>query len=129
MSCKYITCECVLTVLIFLCGGASAQTTDSIASLQDVAPAFALADSGPKPSGLAEQWSKWYRLGVGGAPKGYTVFNVDFWLTGDRTCGDKAECRQLIKSIKHVVWEFRLRGDGTQPVFSEGHIRVSYRHE
>ena len=129
MLCKYIEFKWLFTCLIVIWSGASAQTNNSMVSLQDVAPAFALADSGPKRSGQGEEWSEWYRLGVGMAPKGYTVSNVEFWLTGERNCGQKAECRQVLRSNRQVLWEFRLRGDGTQPVFSEGHIRVSYRHE
>src|SRR5947209_4997356 len=100
--------------LVLIWSGARAQTDRSMISLQDVAPAFALADSGRKQSGLGEQWSEWYSVGLGKAPKGYTVSEVEFWLTGERSCGRKAECRQILRSNQQVVWEFRLQGDGTR---------------
>jgi hypothetical protein len=119
-----------LFIALFLVGAhcaalASGQTSRS---WQDIAPAFQLADSGIKTAGAGENWSEWYRLGVGRAPNGYTVSKVEFWLTGDRACGQGAECRELVRSDRQVVWEFRLRGDDTHSGgHAEGHIRVTYR--
>lgn len=97
---------------------------------QSIAPAFVTADSGIKNSGAGKTWSDWYRLGVGKAPTGYTVRKAQFWLTGDRACGALAECREMVRSDREVVWEFRLRGqnDRGEPktVVSEAHIRVTY---
>lgn len=97
---------------------------------QSIAPAIVTADSRIRSSGIGAAWSPWYRLGVGKAPKGYTVEKAEFWLTGARTCGVLAECRELAKSDDQVLWEFRLRGNdgpGANKVESEGHIRVTYR--
>jgi len=87
--------------------------------------------SGPKLSGAGKDFSEWYRLGAGAAPDGYTVDKTEFWLSGDRTCGAWAECRELSKSDKEVVWEFRLQGHdewGAPPqAYSEAHLRVTYK--
>jgi hypothetical protein len=72
------------------------QNAELIPQSQSVAPAIVTADSGIKSSGTGAGWSKWYRLGVGKAPKGYTVQKAEFWLTGARSCGVLAECRELL---------------------------------
>lgn len=98
---------------------------------QSVAPAIATDDSGIESGGIGTGWSKWYRLGVGKAPKGYTVQKAEFWLTGAKTCDVLAECRELVRTDDEVVWEFRLqRNNGrgaTNKADSEDHIRVTYR--
>lgn len=108
-----------------------AQEARLVPPSQSVAPAIVTADSGVKSSGGGKNWSDWYQLGVGKAPGGYTVSKAEFWLTGDRSCGEFAECREIQKSDQQVLWEFRLRGGETDGVpkvaFSEGHIRVTYR--
>lgn len=100
---------------------------------QDVAPAFVLADSGVKEIVVGEGWSPWYRLGVGESPVGYSVSKVTFWLTGDRSCGNGAECREIERSDRRILWEFRVKGNirrpSGKPVRSQGHIRVTYRHK
>jgi len=105
----------------------SAQDKKTLPPSQDVAPAFVIADSGIKPSGVGKNWSDWYRLRVGNAPEGYTLWRVEFWLTGDRSCGNKSECREIVGSDKEILWEFRFQGDDKGAVHSEGHIRVTYR--
>lgn len=99
---------------------------------QFVAPAIVTADSGVKSSGTGNNWSDWYLLGAGKAPEGYTLTKAEFWLTGDRKCGELAECRELRRSDQQVLWEFRLQGndaDGvTKIATSEAHIRVTYQH-
>ena len=96
-----------------------------------VAPAIVTADSGAKVSGTGRSWSDWYRLGVGRAPRGYTVQRAEFWLSGDRACGASAECREVTRNDEQVLWEFRLRGhdeEGVPPTtYSVAHIRVLYR--
>jgi hypothetical protein len=108
----------------------TAQDPNVAPPSQSVAPAIITADSGVKTSGTGKSWSDWYQLGTGKAPQGYTVNKVEFWLTGDRSCGEFAECREVQRSDQQVVWEFRLRGDETRGApkiaFSEGHIRVTY---
>ena len=97
---------------------------------QSVAPAVVTADSGVKTSGVGKDWSNWYQLGIGRAPSGYTVNKAEFWLTGDRSCGVLAECREVQRNDQQVLWEFRLEGndDGKARIASsEGHIRVAYR--
>lgn len=98
---------------------------------QAVAPAIMTADSGPKQSGAGSNWSPWYRLGLNKAPAGYAVSGVEFWLSGDGSCGRSAECRQLSSSDEQVLWEFRLRGHNEigapSQTFSIGHIRVILR--
>jgi len=98
---------------------------------QSVAPAIVTADSGLKSSGIGKNWSDWYTLGTGKAPQGYTVWKTEFWLTGDRSCGDSAECREVERSDQRVLWEFRLQGnerdDSAKVAISEAHIRVTYR--
>jgi hypothetical protein len=107
-----------------------AQANKLLPASQAVAPAIASADSGLKPSGVGKRWSKWYHLGVGNAPSGYTVQKTEFWLTGGHTCGASAECREITRDDQHVLWEFRLQGLGKTPAerrtFSEAHIRVTY---
>jgi hypothetical protein len=90
-----------------------------------------MISSGPKLSGARKDFSEWYRLGAGAAPEGYTVEKTEFWLSGDRTCGAWAECREVSKSDTEVVWEFRLQGHdewGAPPqAYSEGHLRITYK--
>jgi len=96
-----------LLLLPFLLIGAVqclvAQDTKSVTPSQDVAQAFVLADSGSKPSGRGENWSQWHRLSLGQAPKGYTLSNVEFWLTGDHSCGNRAECRKVAENDQQVI--------------------------
>lgn len=98
---------------------------------QSVAPAIVSANSGVKSSGIGKNWSDWYPLGTGKAPQGYTVWKAEFWLTGDRRCGDLAECREVERSDQRVLWEFRLQGNDTDDLAkvatSQAHIRVTYR--
>lgn len=95
-----------------------------------VAPAIMTADSGPKVSGAGKNWSDWYQLGVGEAPRGYTIEQAEFWLSGDRSCGASAECRQMRKNDHRVLWEFRLQGHdepgAPSRTYSVAHIRVLY---
>lgn len=117
---------------IIVCGSlAVAQKAELMPPSQSVAPAIVTADSGMKGRNIGAGWSKWYRLAVGKAPKGYTVQKVEFWLTGAQTCGVLAECRELVRTDDEVLWEFRLQGNSelgaANKVDSEGHIRVIYR--
>jgi hypothetical protein len=108
-----------------------AQETKLLPPSQAVAPAIASANSGLKPGGVGKSWSKWYRLGMGKAPSGYTVQKAEFWLSGDHVCGASAECREITRDDRHVMWEFRLQGrdqtHAARRTFSEAHIRVTYR--
>jgi hypothetical protein len=109
----------------------SSRTHCVIPPSQSVAPAILTADLGPKRSGAGKNWSQWYRLRAGKAPGGYTLQNVEFWLTGDRACGAGAECRVVGENDAQVLWEFRLRGreetHATPQGTSVAHIRVFYR--
>jgi hypothetical protein len=109
----------------------SGQSSDLAPASQSVAPAILTLDSGRKSSPAGKNWSDWYELGTGKAPEGYTLDKAEFWLTGDRRCGESAECREVVKSDQEVLWQFRLQGkkpDGLSKVaFSEGHLRVIYR--
>lgn len=100
---------------------------------QGIAPAILIADTGPELSGAGKTWSHWYHLGTGKAPGGYTLQRVEFWLSGDRSCGSGAQCRELVENDDQVLWEFRLRGHeemGIAPqATSVAHIRVFYRPE
>ena len=100
---------------------------------QAVAPAIMTAESGPKVSGSGKDWSRWYRLGVDKAPGGYRFQHAEFWLSGDRSCGNGAQCREVIENNKQVVWEFRLQGHNEygapRQTYSVAHIRVLYRPE
>ena len=118
-------------LLCFLCAAFGvAQDTKLLPPSQAVAPAIASAHSGPKPSGAGKRWSNWYHLGVGKAPNGYTVQKTEFWLSGDHVCGASAECREIARDDRQVIWEFRLQGhdhtDTARTTYSEGHIRVFY---
>ena len=92
-----------------------------------------MADSGAKLSGNGRDWSRWYRLGIGKAPRGYTFQRAEFWLSGYRSSETGAQCREVIENDKQVVWEFRLQGhadDGAPPqTYSIAYIRVLYRPE
>ena len=89
-----------------------------------------VTSSGQKLSGRGKDWSPWYEVRVGAAPNGYTIQSVDFWLTGDRTCGAWAECKEVVKNDSKVIWSFRLQGHdewGAPPqAYSEGHLRVIF---
>jgi hypothetical protein len=118
--------------VFFLCTAISvAQETKLLPPSQAVAPAIASADSGLKPGGVGKSWSKWYRLGMGKAPSGFTVQKAEFWLSGDHACGASAECREIARDDQQVLWEFRLQGQGqagaSRRAFSKAHIRVTYR--
>lgn len=93
-------------------------------------PRIVEASSGPKLSGKRKEWSPWYELRVGAAPTGYTIEKTEFWLSGDRSCGASAECKETSKNDNEVVWQFRLQGHdewGAPPqAYSEGHLRVTY---
>jgi hypothetical protein len=110
---------------------ASTSAPELLRPSQAVAPAIMSAESPPKLSGRGKRWSDWYRVGVGKAPHGYTLQRVEFWLSGDRSCGSGAECRKAAESDRDVVWEFRLQGHEGQGVpgqtYSVAHIRVLYR--
>lgn len=125
-------CWLLFTSLIVVCEPLTVQP-QLMPPSQSVAPAFVTADSGPKPSVVEKRWSKWYRLGVGKAPSGYTVQKVDFWLTGDGKCGSSAECREITRTDDQVLWEFRLEGHEetgkTRQACSVAHIRVTYRSQ
>jgi hypothetical protein len=87
--------------------------------------------SGPKLSGSGKDWSEWYQVKIGAAPAGYSVEKTEFWLSGDRTCGAWAECKELTKDETQVVWQFRLQGHdewgAPRQANSEGHLRVFYK--
>lgn len=91
------------------------------------------AESEQKLSGNGRDWSCWYRLELGKAPSGYRFQHAEFWLSGDRSCGTGAQCRELIQNDKQVIWEYRLQGhteDGApRQTYSVAHIRVLYRSE
>lgn len=93
-------------------------------------PRIVEASSGPKLSGKRTEWSPWYELRIGAAPEGYTVEKAEFWLSGDRSCGVWAECKETSKNPVEVIWQFRLQGHdewGAPPqTYSEGHLRVTY---
>jgi hypothetical protein len=124
-------CSSVMALVACAAPASLAQERVFLPPSQDVAPAIITADSGIKTSAAGRRWSDWYRLGVGKAPNGYTLQKAEFWLTGDRTCGVLAECRELTKSDQEVLWEFRLQGQNgpaaRKTIVSEGHIRVKYR--
>jgi hypothetical protein len=128
---SYLTISCLLLLASCLGVRSNAQEPALLPPSQSVAPAIVTADSGVKPSGTGNNWSKWYCLGVGKAPEGYTVQRAEFWLSGDRTCGVSAECREISRNDHKVEWEFRLKGNVEhgvpEVVLSEGHIRVFYR--
>ena len=94
-------------------------------------PRIVEASSGSKLSGKAQQWSPWYEVRVGAAPEGYTVEKAEFWLSGDRSCGAWAVCKETTKNDNEVIWQFRLQGHdewGAPPqTYSEGHLRVTYK--
>jgi len=121
----------LLLPILILPSGAVPEQESILPPSQSVAPAIVTADSGPKPSRTTAKWSRWYRLGVGKAPTGYTVQKVDFWMTGDNRCGASAECRELKRTDDQVVWEFRMHGheeeSPTLTGYAEAHIRVIYR--
>jgi len=88
--------------------------------------------SGTKPSTDGESWSPNYLLSTGQAPLGYLVGSAEFWLTGDRRCGEWATCSALSKNSKDVCYAFSLQGHNESGVqdkvrYSEGHLRVIYR--
>lgn len=120
-----------LSTAIALAGQNSSQPKRQLMPpSQGVAPAIVTADSGRKVSGTGNQWSRWYRVGVGKGPTGYTLYRVEFWLSGDRSCGAGAECREVVKNDRQVLWEFRLQGHeepGAPPKnYSVAHMRVLY---
>ena len=121
----------LLLVSFFLFAVSTAgQEPELMPPSQGIAPAIVTAESGVRKSGPGKDWSNWYRVGWGKAPKGYTFRKAEFWLTGDRTCGVRAECREVSKNDDQVLWEFRLQGneEGLSTIeVSEGHLRIIYR--
>jgi len=109
-------------------GRPSASMTESTA---EPPTKVAVASSGPKLSGSGKEWSEWYQVSIGAAPAGYSVEKTEFWLSGDRTCGAWAECKELAKDETHVEWQFRLQGHdewgAPRQASSEGHLRVFYK--
>jgi hypothetical protein len=90
-----------------------------------------VTSSGPKMSGSGKDWSEWYQVRIGAAPPGYSVEKTEFWLSGDRTCGAWAECKELTRDEAQVTWEFRMQGHdewgAPRQAISEGHLRVFYK--
>lgn len=102
-----------------------------MASTAALQPKVVEVSSGSKISGKGKAWSDWYQVTTGAAPAGFTMEKTEFWLTGDRSCGSWAECKETKKDDVGVVWEFRLQGHdewGAPPqAYSEGHLRVTYK--
>ena len=102
-----------------------------IESTAELPTKVAVASSGPKLSGSGKEWSEWYQVSIGAAPAGYSLEKTEFWLSGDRTCGAWAECKELAKEETHVEWQFRLQGHdewgAPRQASSEGHLRVFYK--
>lgn len=121
----------LLPILMLLSSAVLGQEESILPPSESVAPAIITADSGPKPTGAAATWSRWYRLGVGKAPTGYTVQTVEFWMTGDNRCGSSAQCRELTRSDDQVLWAFRMHGHNGKGAaltgYAVAHIRVIYR--
>ena len=111
----------------------ASPSTSTTASTAEPPTKIAEASSGPKLSGSGKDWSEWYQVRIGAAPAGYSVEKTEFWLSGDRTCGAWAECKELAKDETQVTWEFRLQGHdewGAPPqASSEGHLRVYYKRK
>lgn len=110
---------------------ASREKAELMPPSQAVAPAIVTADSEPKLSGKGRDWSRWYRLEIGKAPGGYRFQHAEFWLSGDRSCGTSAQCREVIENDQKVAWEYQLQGhteDGApRQTYSTAHMRVLYR--
>jgi hypothetical protein len=94
------------------------------------------AASGPRLSGETDSWSAPYSHCLGPVPAGYTldVSSAEYSLSGDRRCGQWAQCRWLRRDDQNVCFEFLLQGHNELPARfdrggareSEGHLRASY---
>jgi hypothetical protein len=92
--------------------------------------------SGPRVSGEADRWSSLYTLCLGPAPAGYAleIGTAEFSLSGDRRCGEWAECHWLQRDNQNVCFGFTLQGHNEIPERfnrggareSEGHLRANY---
>jgi hypothetical protein len=86
--------------------------------------------SGPRLSGARKAFSEWYELCSGELPRNSTIDTADFSLSGDRSCGAWADCREKTdkRTASQVCWEFRLQGHDEWPAsgqaMSEGVLRI-----
>jgi hypothetical protein len=78
-------------------------SNSTTASTAEPPTKIAEASSGPKLSGSRKDWSEWYQVKIGVAPAGYSVEKTEFWLSGDRTCGVWAECKELTRDETQVT--------------------------
>jgi LysM repeat protein len=81
--------------------------------------------SGEQWSGEGKQYSGWYVLRSDPPPPGYYLADSAFTLTGDRTCGSWAECREIARSPYGVTWEFRMQGHDESSQLTSFFIAIS----
>ncbi|HEY6251065.1 MAG TPA: hypothetical protein VI685_13975 [Candidatus Angelobacter sp.] len=88
-----------------------------------------IVSSGPKASGSGANFSGWYEVCSNPAPSGYHISNVEFSLSGDRTCGAWAECAPSTNTGSQACYRFRMQGHnelaGSGQALSEGILKVT----
>jgi len=80
----------------------------------------------PSPAERARDGVIGNRLGVGKAPSGYTVHKTEVWVSGDHVCGASAECREIARDDRQVLWEFRLQGHDPTGTARKTYVRGAY---
>jgi hypothetical protein len=74
-------------------------------------------------SGHGDAWSSWYTITSEPAPPRYALTGVEFHLTGDRSCGAWAECKETTRDAKTVTWAFRMQGHSESLELVDGVLR------
>ncbi len=91
-------------------------------------------ESGPKPVGVGAAFSPWYELCSNALPPGYKIANVDFKLSGDRSCDAAAECRPTVRTDQVACYKFRMQGHNekvpfARPSLSTGILKVTLQKQ
>lgn len=87
--------------------------------------------SGQMLSGSRKDFSQWYELCSGELPRGSLIEADNFSLSGDRSCGAWADCRERRdkRTDTRVCWEFRMQGHDEWPAsgqaLSEGVLSIT----
>ena len=101
-----------------------------IASAPSRVSDVAVFSSGARESGSMSNFSQWYELCSGKLPPGSIIEQAAFTLSGDRSCGAWAECREKERTPTRVCWEFRMQGHNEWlppgQARSEGQMRVQF---
>lgn len=86
--------------------------------------------SGPRLSGSGGGFSDWHTLCSEGLPSSARIISATFALSGDRRCGEWANCRESERTANRVCYQFQMQGHNEWPApgqaSSEGILTVEY---